>query len=75
MSHDVCERLALLEERRAVDRRKCDRNAELIENNEEAHAEIVTLLLKIKYSLYGGFGFLMAHEVGAIPVIRKIVGL
>jgi len=75
MSQDLCGRVALLEERRTEDRRQCDKHAVMIEEAESAHAEIVTLLIKIKFVIYGSVGFLIIHEVGAIPVIRKIVGL
>ena len=75
MTHNLCDRVTILEERRTEDRRQCDKHSILIESNEEAHAEIVILLLKIKYSMYGGIVFLIMHEVGAIPVIKKIIGL
>jgi len=60
-NHDIEERLKDLEAKMNV-------------NNQE-HKDIVMLLIKIRFAIYGSIGVIMVHEVGALEILKKAIGL
>lgn len=75
MSNNVCDRLTVLEERREADRRSCDEDKKTLNNLCNKYDEIMLLLIKIKFTLYGGACFLVASEFGILSTLKKGVGL
>ena len=61
MSKDVCQRIADLE-------------TQMLTTNQD-HKDIILLLIKIKYTIYGSIGAIIAHEVGVVPILKGAVGL
>ena len=73
MSSDECVRIALLEKGLVQVQVRHDSFIKRMEGLERNQNEILSLLIKIKYTMYGGAIILVADNIGMMAMIKKLV--